>query len=70
MEPVRYRIVEAVPEIARSARFCDLREDQIRLRCGIEDGHLTIVATGLNVAACEALLRSLGAVEIGVDLCG
>lgn len=67
---VRYRIVTEVPAEARSERFCSLRDDQIRLRLSIEGDELVVVATGLDPAACERLLLTLGADEMGVDLCG
>jgi len=48
----------------------DLADDQLRIRVQVRDGVLQIIAHGSDPAACEALLRSLGATEIGVDLCG
>lgn len=70
MARVRYRIVPTLPDSVRSPEFCDLADDQVRLRFVVEGDELTIIATGTNVRACEALLVGLGADELGVELCG
>lgn len=70
MPRVRYRIVEHLPERVRTAEFGELTDSQVRLHLSLDDGEVTIVATGTDPRACEALLRKLGATELGVELCG
>jgi len=67
---IRYYIANDIPAEARTPEFVDLADDQLRLRVQVRDGVMQIIAHGNNPAACEALLRSLGATDIGVDLCG
>jgi len=70
MARVQYRIVSSLPDSVRTPEFCSLADDQVRLRFVVEGDQLTIIATGANVRACEDLLISLGADELGVELCG
>ena len=70
VSPVRYRIVQVLPDAVRDPQFTDLADDQVRLRLSMEGDYLCVIATGTNVEACEKLLISLGAEEIGVELCG
>jgi hypothetical protein len=70
MAAIRYRIVESLPEAVRRPEFAETAEGQVRLRFSIDGDQLTVIATGRDAAACEAVLRSLGADEMGVELCG
>lgn len=65
---VRYRIVTELPAAARADT--PLADDQVRLHFSLAGDTLTIVATGQCAAACERVLLSLGAEELGIELCG
>ncbi len=65
---VRYRIVTDVPAAARNP--APLADDQVRLTFSLDGDTLTIVASGANPKACEDLLLTLGADELGLELCG
>ncbi|MBI2301478.1 MAG: hypothetical protein HYU66_21440 [Armatimonadetes bacterium] len=70
MPPLRYRIVEELPEEVQTGAFCDLDDRQIRVRVAVRGDELVVIGTGVDAAVVEALLARLGLSEVGVDLCG
>ena len=70
MAAVTYRIVVELPPEVQTPRFLDLPPGQVRLRIAMVGDEVQVIACGDSAAACENLLRQLGATEIGVDLCG
>lgn len=70
MATTRYEVVTDLPDEVRTARFMDLADSQVRVRVQVRGDEVVVVAHGHNTAACEALLRRLGATRLGVDLCG
>lgn len=70
MPPLRYRVVEELPEEVQTGEFCDLDDRQIRVRVAMRGDELVVIGTGVDAAVVEALLARLGLSEVGVELCG
>jgi hypothetical protein len=70
MARLRYRIIESLPDRVRGPAFADVADGQVRLSLHMEGDELTVIATGPDAGACEAVLRALRVDEMGVELCG
>lgn len=70
MSTIRYTIVPDPSAEAQTPRFVDVREGEVRVKLRLRGDELVIVVQGDRVAQCEALLRSLGATEMGTVPCG
>ncbi|MCC7490785.1 MAG: hypothetical protein IT204_00470 [Fimbriimonadaceae bacterium] len=70
MGGVRYRIVTELPAAVTRPEFCDLTDQQVRIRVEVQEQAVVVIAHGSDPRRCEALLRQLGATEMGIDLCG
>ncbi|HIE50509.1 MAG TPA: hypothetical protein EYP85_02010 [Armatimonadetes bacterium] len=70
MKPIRYTIVGELPPEVTSPDFVEVHEGEMKVKLLLRGDEIVVVTHADQVHQCEALLRSLGATEIGVDLCG
>jgi len=69
--PIRYIMMGNLPpEVTEDPRFLDVEPGEVKVKVLLREGEVLVVAYSDDVEKSEALLRALGAEEIGVDLCG